>query len=104
MSNKLTTTQGNTLEFTVTVTDSTGAAVDLTGATAVTKVYNGSTIVETYTTTSHTSPLTGVTSVVFTAAQTADWPIVLLGYEIQITLSNLKVYSMTDYLECKKNI
>lgn len=104
MANKLTTTQGNTLEFTITVTDSTGAAVNLTGATVTVTVYNGTTTVETYTTTTHSSPTTGVTSAVFTAAQTADWPITLLGYEIQASLSNAKVYSMTDFIECKKNI
>jgi hypothetical protein len=104
MANKLTVTQGNTLEFTITVTDSTGTAVDLTGATLVVKVYNNSTIVETYTTTSHTTPLSGISSGVFTAAQTADWPVTLMGYEIQATLSNGKVYSMTDYLEVKKDI
>lgn len=104
MANKLTVTQGNTLEFTITITDSTGTAVDITGATVVIKIYNGSTIVETYTTTSHTTPASGITSGVFTAAQTADWPVTLLGYEIQATLSNAKVYSMTDLCECKKDI
>ena len=105
MANKLTVTQGNTLEFTITVTDSTGTAVDLTGATLVVKVYSSSgTIIETYTTTSHTTPLSGISSGVFTAAQTADWPVALLGYEIQATFSNSKVYSMTDYVEVKKDI
>jgi hypothetical protein len=104
MSNKLTITQGNTLEFVINVTDSTGAVINLTGATIVVKVYLGATIIETYTTTSHSDPTGGVSSGVFTAAQTLDWPVNVLGYEIQATLSNAKVYSMTDIIECKKDI
>ena len=103
MANKLTTFQNNTLSFTITHTDSAGTAINITGATVVVKVYNGSTLIETKTITTHTTPLSGITTVTFTAAETALWPINLLLYEVQTTLASASIYSMTDVLEVKKD-
>lgn len=99
MANKLTTRQNNTLSFTITHTDSNGDAINITGATVVVTVYNGSTVVETETITSHTSPSTGVTTCTFTYSETALWPVALLGYEVQTTLASGSRYSMTDVIE-----
>lgn len=100
---KLTTSQGETLSFTITVKDSAGAAVNITGSTVVVKVYNGDTTIETETITSHTTPASGVTTCTFTAAETALWAVNLLGYEVQITLASGSVYKSTGVLECKKD-
>lgn len=100
---KLTTKQNNTLSFTITVTDSAGTAVNLTGATVVVKVYNGNTVIETETITTHTSPSTGVTTCTFTNTETAAWPVILLGYEVQATLASGSVYSDDGILECIKD-
>lgn len=100
---KLTTKQNNTLTITITVTDSTGAAINLTGATVVVKVYNGSTIVETETITSHTTPVSGITTCTFTAAETALWPINVLGYEVQATLASGAIYSDDGVIEVIKD-
>ena len=100
---KLTTKQNNTLSMTITVTDSAGTAINLTGATVVVKVYNGNTLVETETITSHTTPLSGITTCTFTAAETALWPVILLGYEIQATLASGSIYSDDGTIEVIKD-
>lgn len=100
---KQTTRQNNTFSMTITVTDSAGAAVDLTGATVIVTVYNGNTTVLTKTITSHTTPLSGITTCTFTAAQTALWPVILLGYEVQATLASGSIYSDTGIIECIKD-
>lgn len=100
---KQTTRQNNTLSFTITVTDSAGTAINLTGATVVVTVYNETTTVETETITSHTTPLSGITTCTFTAAETTLWPVILLGYEVQVTLASGSVYSDTGNIECIKD-
>lgn len=105
MSNRIQINQGNTLDIDWTCTDSAGAVVDLTGATVVMKVYNESTLVETKSVTSHTNPTAGETVISFTAAQTNDWPLNLLDYEIEVTLSDGKVFTgLTEYIEVSVNL
>lgn len=99
MANKLETHQNNTLSFTITHTDSGGTAINITGATVVVKVYNGSVLVITKTITSHNDPTAGQTTCTFSNTETALFPVNLLKYEVQTTLASSSVYSMTGDLE-----
>lgn len=104
MADKLITTQGDTLDFTITVTDSASVAVNITDATLVCKVYNCGTVLTTKTVTSHTTPISGITTISFSTVDTAAWPIGLLKYELRLTTAASKVYTDTGILEVKKDI
>lgn len=105
MANRIQINQGNTLDIKWTCTDSDGSVVDLTGATVVMKVYNESTLVESKTVTSHSDPTAGETIISFTAAQTNDWPLNLLDYEIEVTLADGKVFTgLTEYIQVSVNL
>lgn len=102
MANRITLIQGNTLDNTFTCLDSDGNAVDLTGATVVMNVYNESSLIETKSVTSHTDPTNGITVISFTSANTSDWPLTLLDYEIEVTLSSGKIFTaINDYIEVR---
>lgn len=105
MSNKITITQGNTLDATITINKASGGVANLTGATIVVTVKNGNVTIETTTITSHTTPLSGISSFGFTKLQTALWPNTLLTYEVDVTLSNTKKFTaLQDYIEVKKDV
>lgn len=89
--------QGDTLVSIETVTDNNGTAVDLTGATIVTTVIdrNGTDLAE-ITTTSHTTPLSGITTIVIPAATTANFPIGAFDLESVVTLADARVFTIED--------
>jgi len=88
-------TQGDTLTTELTVDDQDDADVNLTGATNRLRVIDrtGTQLVE-ITVTSHTSPTTGVTTVVIPAATTAIWPIGCFDFVSVVTLGAGTVYSI----------
>lgn len=102
MLTKLTTNQNNTLTFTIHFS-SGGTDTNITGATVLVTVYNGDTVVQTATVTSHTTPLEGLTTVSFTKEQTSTWAATLLGYEVQLTLSAGGRYTDNGLIEVIKD-
>lgn len=100
---KLTTRQNNTTSFTIAFTDSSGTAINITGATVVITLYLGNTTLTSKTITSHTTPAGGITTCTFSNTETATLPINLLGYEVQLTLASSSVYSDTGIMEVIKD-
>lgn len=80
--------QGSDLTLVETVTYN-GAAVDLTGASIVTTVVdrNGTEIAE-VTTTSHTTPASGITTIVIPDTTTDSWVIGVYSLQSKCTLSD----------------
>lgn len=103
MLTKLTTKQNNTLTFTSALKDSNGVGINITGATLIVKIINGSTVVITKNITSHTTPLSGITTCYFSPAETALFPIGIMGYELQWALSNGDIYSFDGNIEIKED-
>lgn len=95
--NNYTIIQGDTFVTIETVTDNDGAAVDLTGATIVTTVVdrNGTELAE-ITTSSHTTPLSGITTIVIPAATTANFPQGVFSLQSVVTLSDATVFGLED--------
>ena len=87
-----------------TVTDNDGAAVNLTGATIVTTVIdrNGAEIAE-VTTSSHTTPTSGITTIQIPKATTATWSMGCYDLQSVATLSDARTFNLeqstvnTDY-------
>lgn len=101
MANRLTIYQGNTFPIVATVTDTTGAVVNLTGLTASLTIYNGSTEILQINNTSHTTPASGITTFDVTKTQSLAFPApCLLMYEVEVTyVDGSKFTGTRDYIE-----
>lgn len=89
--------QGDTLVSVETVTDNNGTAVDLTGATIVSTVIDrtGTDLAE-ITTSSHTTPLSGITTIVIRAATTAAFPFGVFSLQSVVTLADARVFTIEE--------
>lgn len=87
--------QGDTFVAVDTITDNNGDAVDLTGATIVTTVVdrNGTDLAE-ITTSSHTTPVSGITTITIPAATTANFPMGVYDLQSVVTLSDSRVFGL----------
>lgn len=89
--------QGDDLISVETVTDNNGAAVNLTGASIVTTVIdrNGTEIAE-ITTTSHTTPLSGITTIQIPDTTTAVWEMGCYNLQSIVTLASGRVFTIEN--------
>lgn len=89
--------QGDDLYLTETVTDNNGDAVNLTGATIVTTTIdrNGTEISE-VTTTTHTTPTSGITTILIPDTVTSNWTIGCFSLQSVVTLSDGGVFAIED--------
>jgi hypothetical protein len=99
---KLEITQGDTLDFAVTFT-ADGSVIDLTGGTIVCKVHNCGTVLSTATTTVFDDPTSGVQAITFDDAETTDWPIGLISYEIKLTTAAGNIKTKNGVIEVVRN-
>lgn len=74
----------NTYDQQITITDVDGDAVDITGGTVILTIRDYlDAIMATTTTTSHDTPASGITTLTFTAAETAAFTLGLFPYDIR---------------------
>jgi hypothetical protein len=87
--------KGNTFNNIVTVTDTAGAAVDLTGATVSMAIIdrNGTQLTQVNVTT-HTTPLSGITTISIAATTTDTFAFGCYECVISSTLSNAEVFEL----------
>ena len=88
---------GDDLISVETVTDQAGAAVDLTGATVVTTIVdrNGTEIAE-VTTTSHTTPLSGITTIIIPDTTTSTFAVGCYPFQSVVTLADARIFTIED--------
>ena len=88
---------GDDLIIIETITDNNGDAVDLTGATIVTTVVdrNGTDIAE-ITTTSHTTPLSGITTIQIPDTTTSSWSMGCYDLQSIVTLAGGRVFTIEN--------
>ncbi len=89
--------QGDDLIMVETVTDNAGSAVDLTGATIVTTVVdrNGTEIAE-VTTSSHTTPASGITTIQIPDTTTSGFSVGCYPLQSVVTLSDGRIFTIED--------
>ncbi len=97
---KLKVLQGDTFIDVLTVTDQDDAVVDLTGATVTMTIVdrNGDDLHEEVVT-SHTTPLSGITTITISKTDTAAFAIGAYDYDIQIDLSSGTRNTITGTIE-----
>lgn len=88
---------GDDLIIIETITDNDGAAVDLTGSTIITTVVdrNGTDIAE-VTTTSHTTPLSGITTIQIPDTTTSSWSMGCYNLQSIVTLASGRVFTIEN--------
>lgn len=88
---------GDDLIMVETVTDNTGAVVDLTGSTIITTVVdrNGTDIAE-VTTTTHSDPTSGITTIQIPDTTTAVWSMGCYDLQSIVTLAGGRVFTIEN--------
>lgn len=97
----LTTVQGDTFQFQVTVNDANGSAVNLTGSTVYLYVIDRrGTAFHTETVTSHTTPASGITNIIITDDETATFPVGGFDTRVVCALSDGSTWTVReDFLQ-----
>jgi len=88
---------GDDLIIIETITDNNGDVVDLTGSTIVTTVVdrNGTDLAE-ITTTSHTTPLSGITTIQIPDTTTSSWSMGCYDLQSIVTLAGGRVFTIEN--------
>lgn len=96
MANNLEIDQGDSFPIEVTVTNTAGAAVDITGLTVSLIIYNGATEVLQIDNTTHTTPASGITLFDVLDSQTLAFPApALLQYKVKVFYLDGKEFTGT---------
>lgn len=89
--------QGDDLIMVETVTDNNGAAVDLTGASIVTTVVDRNyTEIAEVTTSSHTTPASGITTIQIPDTTTSGWSMGCYDLQSVVTLADGGIFTIEE--------